>query len=308
MRVLITGALGFIGSHLAEAYLDRGDTVIGIDNLSANVVDYVDGMELELGDARKLVGDFPKVDLVVHAASPVGPAYLLGCQSIVSEIVETTQAAISYCRRAEVPLVNISTSEVYGFSGVYNEQDDCVFPHRLSHRIQYAAGKFAGEHLVRTSGLYSLTIRPFNIAGPRQSRDKGFVLPTFCEQAIAGEPLTVFEDGAQQRSFTAVYDLCDFIVNADPRNFPATEVVNVGNPHNRTTIQGLAGRVCDLLGVERRIERTSGKEIHGPEYEEAVGKIKVPDIALAESLGWEPRVGLEELIEKTATEVRFAAA
>lgn len=308
MTVLITGVLGFIGSHLAEAYLERGDEVIGIDNLSANVVDGIEGIELYTAPAQTLGATISfKADLVVHAASPVGPAYLLSRDSIVAEIIETTQAALAFCERNDAPLINISTSEVYGFSGVYNEQDDCVFPHRLSHRIQYAAGKFASEHLVRTSDVPSVTIRPFNIAGPRQTRSKGFVLPTFCEQALAGEALTIFEDGGQERSFTAVWDLCDFIVNADPRNFPASEVVNVGNPDNRTTVTDLAYRVCELLEVEPQIEYTSGKTIHGPEYEEAVGLVKVPDIGLARSLGWEPGVDLDELVQLTADEIRCVA-
>jgi nucleoside-diphosphate-sugar epimerase len=304
VRVLITGALGFIGSHLAEAYLQQGHHVIGLDNRSGNVVDRVDGMRgCWHTDARNIMS-LARCDLVVHAASPVGPAALLERHGIVAEIVETTQAAIRYCRFHGVPLVNVSSSEVYGFSGVYHETDSCVMPFRLSHRIQYAAGKLAAEQLVRTSGLQATSIRPFNVAGPRQSREKGFVIPTFCEQALAGESLTVFESGAQERCPTGVWDLVDFIVDRDPLDAGAwPEVVNVGNPANRTTVLDLAHRVLDLTGSGSDIEFTSGKEIHGPDFEEAEGRVKVPDAGLAAALGWRSRVGLDEMIERTLAEI-----
>jgi nucleoside-diphosphate-sugar epimerase len=179
-------------------------------------------------------------------------------------------------------------------------------PHRLSHRIQYAAGKLAAEQIARTEKIDVVSIRPFNIAGPRQSRSKGFVIPTFCEQALAGEPLTVFEDGQQERCPTAVWDLVDFVVNVDPRKHSGT-VVNVGNPDNRTTVLGLAELVLDVTGSSSEIEFTTGKAVHGPEYEEAVGVVKAPDITLARSLGWEPTVGLREMVERTAAGVAATA-
>jgi nucleoside-diphosphate-sugar epimerase len=306
VRVLITGALGFIGSHLAEEYLREGHTVIGLDNRSGNVVDRIDGMRgCWHTDARNIMS-LSRCDLVVHAASPVGPAALLERHGIVAEIVETTQAAIRYCRFHGVPLVNISSSEVYGFSGVYHETDSCVMPYRLSHRIQYAAGKLAGEQLVRTSGLQATSIRPFNVAGPRQSREKGFVIPTFCEQALAGEPLTVFETGTQERCPTAVWDLVDFIVH-NLAAIPAgqwPEVVNIGNSSNRTTVLDLAHLVLDLTGSVSDVDSTSGKEIHGPEFEEAEGLVKVPDTALANALGWAARMELDEMIERTLAEIQ----
>lgn len=306
MNILITGALGFIGSHLADAYIARGDNVTGIDNYSGHVVEKVEGMRFRYGDVRTVLlkADMRprRFDLVVHCASPVGAVALLERRSIVAEIVETTQAVLAYCRQNRVPLINISSSEVYGFSGVYHEGDDCVIPHQLSHRIQYAAGKLAAEHLVRTSGLETLTVRPFNVAGPRQTSAKGFVIPTFVEQALAADPLTVFEGGFQERSFTAVWDVCDFILNARPT--VEGEVVNVGNPDNRTTVLDLAERVNDVLGFSTEIVFTTGKEVHGPDYEEAKGVVKVPAIAVARGMGWEPRVGLDEMIARTADEIR----
>lgn len=304
MRVLITGALGFIGSHLADAYIASGHTVVGVDNLSGNVVDRIPGAIVAEADVRTHMRTYGgPVDLVVHAASPVGAVALLERSSIVAEIVETTQAVLRFCKHWQTPLVNISSSEVYGFSGEYREHDTCQVPHKLTHRIQYAAGKLAAEHLVRTSGVPSVTVRPFNVAGPRQARSKGFVIPTFVEQALAGEPLTVF-GGAQQRSFTGVWDVVDFIGRASQPL--GRDVFNVGNPANRTTVLDLAHRVIELTGSTSEIVFTDGKTVHGPAYEEAEGVIKVPDITRARLTGWEPRVGLDDLILKTAEEVRAA--
>jgi nucleoside-diphosphate-sugar epimerase len=309
MRVLITGALGFIGSHAAEAFIARGDTVVGLDDMSGNVVSHIDGMTNLQTDARDVLRRNPYgFDLVVHAASPVGPVALLKRTSIVAEIVETTQAVIRFCEQRDVPLINISSSEVYGFSGVYRETDPCVMPHALTHRIQYAAGKLAAEQLVRTCRVPSLSVRPFNVAGPRQSRAKGFVIPTFCEQALSGEPLTVFDGGAQERCPTGVWDVVDFLLMADPLS--PHPVVNVGTAVNRTTVMGLAGLIIDVTGTGSRVEFTSGKRVHGPEYEEAVGRVKVPDATVAHEMGWQPRVGLRELVTRTLedTHVRAAAA
>jgi UDP-glucose 4-epimerase len=311
MRVLITGALGFVGSHLADAYLARGDDVYGIDNHSGNVIGAIDGMQDWNMDVRDIINPegWPEVDLVVHAASPVGPVALLSRESIVAEIIESTQAVLRFCEWRKVPLINISTSEVYGFSGTYRETDACRIPHRLTHRIQYAAGKLAAEHLVRTSPVESVTVRPFNVAGPRQDRSKGFVLPTFCEQALAGEKLTVFDRGDQERALTAVWDIVDFILSAKPS--PLAPVVNVGNPGNRVTVLHLAHRVETLIlppELRHGVRLTSGKEVHGPDYEEAEGVVKVPDITEARAAGWKPRVDLDELILRTAAEIRQTAA
>jgi nucleoside-diphosphate-sugar epimerase len=305
VRILITGALGFIGSHLADAYIAQGHDVIGVDNMSGNVVNEIDGMALTFHSdvATHLPVCAVDADLVVHAASPVGAVALLSNDSIVAEIIESTQAVLRYCERVDATLINISSSEVYGFSGVYRETDPCVVPHRLTHRLQYAAGKLAAEQLARTSRVPSITVRPFNVAGPRQTSAKGFVLPTFVEQAINGEPLTVF-GGAQQRSLTAVWDVVDFIVRATSGMVFNGKgcIVNVGNPANRTTVDDLAHRVIDILGSDSGIRYTDGKTVHGPQYEEAEGVIKIPDITLARSLGWEPRIGLDDMITRTAEE------
>lgn len=302
MRVVITGGLGFIGSFLAEAYRDQGHSVAVIDNLSANVVEQIDGVHNMRGFDADLALEVAPADLIVHCASPVGAVGILSKSGhISSEISRTTSAVCEAAKKWRSPLVNISTSEVYGFSGVYSETDDIRVPFKHSARIEYAVGKLAAEYTVKLRDIPSLTIRPFNVAGPRQTSSKGFVVPTFVEQALEGTPLTVFYPGTQERSFTAVSDIVRFVVGLHPDQIDG-QIVNVGNPANRTTILDLARLVIETTGSSSGLVETTGQAVHGSQYEEAEGTVKVPDISLARSLGWEPRVGLSDLIKETAAE------
>lgn len=303
-RVLVTGALGFIGSHVCEHYRDQGWHVIGVDDHSGHVVDHIDGVTVIPQRAQETNVQALAPSLVVHCASPVGAVGLLGLKGhIVPEIVQATYQIAYHCGKLDVPLVNVSSSEVYGFSGVYRETDDLRVPAKHSPRLEYAAGKLAAEHVVHGLCKRSVTIRPFNVAGPRQTQAKGFVIPTFVEQALRGRPLTVFGDGEQERSFTAVHDVVSFIAGLDTFD---GRVVNVGNPSNRTTVNELAHTVIRLLRSGSDITYTSGKQVHGPDYEEAEGRVKVPDITRAKHMGWEPVVDLAGLILKTADDARSA--
>lgn len=248
-------------------------------------------------------------DLVVHAASPVGPAGILGLAGdIIPEIVEPTRVIADACARQKLPLIHISTSEVYNASGVNSESDDLIAPATPSARGEYAVGKIAAEYIVRQrsrlDGFPALVIRPFNVAGARQPREKGFVIPTFVEQALAGEPLTVFGKGDQKRSFMSVADFCRLIaLVSETTVWPS--VLNAGNPNNVTTIDRLARKVAKRVSKYPglAIERVSGQSIHGPEWSEAAGYHKVPDTSLASSIGWEPQDDLDAIIDATAGEL-----
>lgn len=299
MRIYVTGGLGFIGSFTCEHLRDLGFDVVAVDDLSSNVVACVDGVTTVVEDLRRV--GFSRADAVVHCASPVGAVALLHARaSITHEIVDTTHHVATRCASLGIPLVNIATSEVYGFSGEYHESDSLTVPDKHSARIEYAVGKIAGEHLLYGfKDLRFISLRPFNVTGPRQTAAKGFVLPTFVEQAQAGDPLTVFEDGKQERAFTSVYDVARFIARTiTERNFDR-RAYNVGNPDNRTTVLGLAKRVLEQTGSASEITFTTGKAVHGEGYEEAEGIVKVPNIARARSAGWSPRDSLDSLIRKT---------
>jgi UDP-glucose 4-epimerase len=212
-RVMITGGLGFLGSHLADLYAKRGWDVVVLDNLTAPVVSVTHPTVrwMMVGDVRALTAKHvATVDLVVHAASPVGAAGILKQQgTIAGEIVTATQKVVDACVTAGVPLINISTAEVYGMTGVASETDPCLIQPRYSARMEYQAGKIAAEQVVGASvarGLQAVQIRPWNMAGPREASDKGFVVPRMVSQALAGDPITVFEGGEQERAFTGVWD------------------------------------------------------------------------------------------------------
>lgn len=305
MRVIVTGGLGFIGSFLAEGYRDAGHDVMTLDNESASVVDAVPGCVNWIADAREIVkaDTLFEPDLIVHCASPVGAVAILEERgSIASEIVATTEAVAAVCAERGISMLNISTSEVYGRSGVYYETDDLIVPAKHNARLEYAVGKIAAEFIVKNRPeLKSLTIRPFNVAGPRQTSAKGFAIPTFVEQALAGEPITVFDDGTQERSFTAVHDLVEFCTSLEAERFDGG-IVNLGNPANRINIRSLAALVKDVCHSESDVEFTTGKAVHGEHYEEAEGHIKVPSTGLAETYGWHPEVNLRRLVELTAAE------
>jgi nucleoside-diphosphate-sugar epimerase len=221
-RAVVTGGLGFIGSHVVDALVADGREVTIVDSMVAAVTD---GREYEalgcvvhrvsIADFLAGGGTFAGADLVVHAASHVGPAGILRHQGTLgADIVTTTQLVVEECVAHDIALVAFSSAEVYGRSGLLQESDDLVVPVHYNARLEYAIAKTLTEAVTinsRHRGLRGLVIRPFNVAGPRQSRAGGFVMPTFVQQAIAGRPLTVFAGGEQQRAFLSAVDLSRFI-------------------------------------------------------------------------------------------------
>ena len=310
-RVVVTGGLGFIGSHVVDALLAAGRQVTIIDSMVAAVTD---GREYEPTCAVHRVsiheyltngGTFEGIDLVVHAASHVGPAGILRYQgSLGADIVAVTQEVIEECVTHDVALISFSSAEVYGRSGMLAEGDDIIVPTHYNARLEYAIAKTLTEAATinsRHRGLRGFVIRPFNVVGPRQSRAGGFVMPTFVQQAIVGRPLTVFAGGGQERAFLSATDLARFITDhADAAFDSGRPIFNVGNPANTTTVWNLAERIVQRLGSTSAVEHADARLIHGPLYEEAESIQKLPVLEAAAAVGWGPRVTLDELIDETA--------
>ncbi|MBA3474715.1 MAG: NAD-dependent epimerase/dehydratase family protein [Rubrobacter sp.] len=312
-KIVVTGGLGFIGSHVADAHLAGGDQVTIIDSQVASVID---GTEHEAHPQctviRKSVeeffedgGSFEGVDRIVHAASHVGPASILQyAGNLGSDMVRCTEYVLEGCVEADAPLCVFSSAEVYGRSGHLGEKDDIRVPTRYNARIEYAIGKTLIEAMTINSarrGLKAFVIRPFNVAGSRQSQAGGFVMPTFVQQALSGHPITVFATGRQVRSFTSATDLSRFLTRYWDAALESGEpIFNIGNPGNSITIWRLAERIKDLLDSESEIVYTDAKQIHGPDYEEAESFEKVPALGAALDVGWKPQIGLDELILETA--------
>src|SRR5687767_3132602 len=228
MRVLITGGAGFIGSHLAEALLERGDEVFILDNLSTGSIDNI----VHLKDHPKfhytvdsvtnepLVAELvDRCDVVVHLAAAVGVKLIV--ESPVHTIetnVHGTEVVLKLANKKKKLVLIASTSEVYGKSAIvpFTEDADLVLGPSSKHRWAYACSKLIDEFLAlaywKERKLPVIVVRLFNTVGPRQTGQYGMVLPSFVRQALTGEPITVFGDGKQSRSFTYVGDVVDALV------------------------------------------------------------------------------------------------
>jgi len=302
MRAIVTGGAGFIGSHLVDRLVDDGVDVTVVDNLSTG-----QHIHPEARTVAVSIRSFEPtpVDVVFHLAAPVGPVGVLRhAGRIVPEVVKDAEAVASWSLAFGCPLVFVSTSELYGpQTGACSEALPRVTPAGHSARMEYAVGKLAAETmLLDTPGLDVRIVRPFNVAGPRQKPDGGFVVPRFVRQALAHEPLTVYGDGSAMRAFTHVGDIVDGLL-AVAACAPPTSVFNLGNPLNLTTIEELARVVLYHLWPDGEIAHVDPVELWGPAFREAFDKW--PDTGKARrELGWFPTRSLAQIITDYADWVR----
>lgn len=314
-HALVTGGLGFIGSAIVEALCERGTSVTIVDSLAQNVVpeDFFAQNDRVVNVVTESVTtylssnpDLSQFDVVVHAASLVGPAGILRYAGrIAPEIVGATSTLVEACVATRVPLIYFSSAEIYGKNGPLSENDEIRVPPYFNARIEYALAKLTCESIIANSarrGLQSIVIRPFNVVGSRQSCAGGFVLPTFIQQALQGQSLTIFGSGEQVRAFLGLQDLVEFACDhCQPEWFKHNLTVNLGNPNNTTTIAELARSVIRATGSRSRIMFTSGKNVHGDGYEEAESFTKTPNIDRAVGLGWRPKRTLSSVIADAVT-------
>lgn len=314
-RILVTGGFGFLASHIIEQLLAEGvEHIHVVDNLSTSPVGLEQLLaELDAGDA--LTYDITTVDeyfrqgpdefdTIFHLASVVGPAGVLRHGGrIVSSIVNDTYHLADYALERGARLIDISTSEVYGGGrdGLCREDDPKIVPAETNFRLEYAVGKLAAEtaliNLHARDGLDTVIIRPFNIVGPRQSGEGGFVLPRFLAQARLGLPLTIFGTGQARRAFSHVKDVADGIIRAG-RFGTAGTAYNIGNHANVVTVEGLADIVLSVTGSDSQKQFINPQEIYGSSFAEANDKFPEAGRAIAE-LGWHPQYGVEPIVQDT---------
>ena len=300
-RAVITGAAGFLGSHLATRILDDGYEVVGFDNLvtgrDENVAHLAGhpGFELRHGDVSDGFAVDGGVDVVLHFASPASPPDYLDRPIETLRVGSVgTQHALDLALAKGARFVQASTSEVYGDPLVHPQTEDYwgnVNP--VGPRSVYDEAKRYAEALTmayhRVHDLDVKLPRIFNTFGPRMRRDDGRAVPTFFAQALHDEPIPVHGDGSQTRSLCYVDDLVDGIWAL--ANSAHVGAMNIGNPHELTVLQ-LAERIRELVGSRSEIVFT-GRPVDDP-------NVRCPDIALARSvLGWEPMVDLEEGLQRT---------
>ncbi len=296
MSAIVTGGAGFIGSHLTERLIADGQDVLVIDDFRSGRtrIDGAEYLEMPLAYAPR---PSRSPDVIYHLAGPVGPVGVLHeAGRIVPEIVGAADLLRQWALYWDVPLVYVSTSEVYGLQAQpMTEQAPRIIAAGHSARMEYAVAKMAAETmLLNTDGLDVRIIRPFNVAGPRQREEGGFVLPRFIRQAKAGEPLTVYQPGSQRRAFTHVVEVADAIRRAGTLGKPG-QVYNIGNPANACSIARLAEEVVDALGSSSTVKVVDPVTLWGPAFAEAPDKLPTIDKAVKE-LGWEPRLTRRQVI------------
>ncbi|MFF8595615.1 UDP-glucuronic acid decarboxylase family protein [Streptomyces sp. NPDC015220] len=301
MRVAVTGGGGFLGSHLCEALLRRGDEVVCLDDFStgdpSNIAAFIGNPAFELvrGDVSQSVDVRGAVDAVAHLASPASPPdYLRRPLETLAVGSRGTENALRLATQHGARFVLASTSEVYGDPEVH-PQDETYFGNvnPVGPRSVYDEAKRFAEALTqayrRNRATNTGIVRIFNTYGPRMRPHDGRVVSSFVVQALTGEPLTIYGDGKQTRSFCYVDDLVRGIVRMLNHDEPGP--VNLGNPVELTVLE-LAGLVLDLTGSRAEIQ------FHPLPVDDPARRR--PVIARAsERLGWVPEVGIEEGLRRT---------
>ncbi len=301
MRVVVTGAAGFLGSHLSDHLIAKGHTVVGLDNLitgSTRNIEHLAGSDkfsFVKHDVTEYIYVSGTVDAVLHFASPASPIdYLEYPIQTLKVGALGTHKALGLAKEKKARFLLASSSEVYGDPHVHPQTEDYwgnVNP--IGPRGVYDEAKRFAEALAfayhRTHGVDTKIARIFNTYGPRMRSGDGRVVPNFIMQALEGKPLTIYGDGKQTRSFCFVSDLIEGIYRLLVSN--VNEPVNLGNPHEMTILE-FAEKIVEITGA--------GSDLVFEELPVDDPKVRQPDIGRARSLlGWEPVVPIEEGLGRT---------
>ena len=310
MRILITGGAGFVGSHLSERLLGQGHDIVAVDNYftgsKRNIEHLLTNPRFELMRHDVTFPLYVEVDAIYNLASPASPVHYQ------HDPVQTTKTNVmgainmlGLAKRLRVPILQASTSEVYGDPEVHPQPEEYwgkVNP--IGPRACYDEAKRVAETLFfdyhRQHGLTIRVARIFNTYGPRMSADDGRVVSNFIVQALRGEPITIYGDGSQTRSFCYVEDLAGGLIALMENQSNEPGPVNLGNPGEFTMLE-LASLVLELTGSPSPIEH---KELPPDDPRQ-----RQPNIDKARTvLGWEPTVALREGLEKTISYFRTQLA
>jgi UDP-glucose 4-epimerase len=312
VKYLITGGAGFIGSHLAEKLVARGDQVVIFDNLSTgsafNLSGIKENMSIQEGNildkvlTDKLVSES---DFVVHLAAALGVFNIVNkpLESLKTNL-QGSEVVLEASDKHKKPVLVASTSEIYGKNDKVplNEVDDRIIGHPLKLRWSYSEAKAVDESLAYfyflENKLPIRIVRFFNTVGPRQVGNYGMVLPRFVSAALKNQPLSVYGSGDQIRCFCHVYDAVRALLLVMDSDKTVGEVFNVGN-NQQTSIMELAKKVIEITGSTSSIEKIAYKDAYPDGFEDM--QRRVPDILKIERiLGWTPDINLDQIIKDIA--------
>ena len=312
MKYLVTGGAGFIGSHLTEQLISRGDQVVILDNLSTglsdnlsaikNKVEFEQGNILDKSLVEKLVSNS---DYVVHLAAALGVLNIVNkpLESLKSNL-QGTEIVLEAANKYKKPVLIASTSEVYGKNDKVplSEEDDRVIGHPLKSRWSYSEAKAIDESLAYfyfiEEGLQSRIVRFFNTVGPRQLGNYGMVVPRFVNAALKGEALSVYGSGEQIRCFCHINDAVKGLLLVMDSDKAVGEVFNVGN-NQQISIMELAKKVIEITGSKSTIEKIAYEKAYPQGFEDM--QRRVPDISkIKQVLGWSPELNLDQIIKDIA--------
>lgn len=318
MKVLITGGSGFIGSHLAQEYLGRSDEVCVIDDLSTGQISNIS--EFEQNKNFSLVTDtilnhglmshlIEKCDLVVHLAAAVGVSYIIEnpLKSMQTNI-RGSEIVLELANKFGKKIIIASSSEVYGkdtHTGL-KEDDDIIYGPSTTWRWSYAASKlideFMGLAYFRTKKLSVVIVRFFNIIGPRQTGFYGMVVPRFIKQALTDEPITVYGDGKQSRTFTYVKDAVQAVMKLAECDSAAGEVVNIGGT-TEISIGDLAIKIKEKTQSKSEIKNVPYEQVYPKHFEDMMRR--VPSVEkLKRLINYTPQTDLDTTLDKTIEYLR----
>ena len=312
MKYLITGGAGFIGSHLAENLIARGDQVTVCDNLSTglefNLLNIKDKIKFEQGNIldKALVDRLvSECDFVVHLAAALGVFNIVNkpLESLITNL-QGTEIVLDFSNKHNKPILIASTSEIYGKNNKVplNEEDDRIIGHPLKSRWSYSEAKAVDESLAYfyylENKLPISIVRFFNTVGPRQVGQYGMVLPRFVNAALINEPLSVYGSGDQIRCFCHVEDAVKALLLVMDSDKAVGEVFNVGS-NQQISVMELAEKVIEITGSSSTIEKIAYENAYPEGFEDM--QRRVPDISkIKQVLGWTPEINLDQIIKDIA--------
>ncbi len=313
MKYLITGGAGFIGSHLSESLVYRGDQVVIFDNLSSGQINNLTGVSKTIEFVRgnilnktHLEGLVADSDFVVHLAAALGVFNIVNkpLESLKTNL-QGAEIVIELCAKFDKSVLIASTSEIYGKNDKVplNEEDDRIIGHPLKSRWSYSEAKAVDESLAYFYHLEQelpiRIVRLFNTVGPRQVGHYGMVVPRFVSAALKNEPLTVYGSGDQIRCFCHVTDVVKALLLVIDSDKAIGQVFNIGN-HSQISIMELARKVIKITGSKSIIETIPYEKAYPEGFEDM--QRRVPDISkIKQVLGWEPEISLDQIIKDIAT-------